>query len=445
MGGAVVALLRMNLMRPILGFVLLAFGSACGGGGGQPAAAPSTAAATATAAPEATAPAPPLHPEAALALRLDVARLQETPLYQGVLSAFGLTPFAKHLEAANKTCGFSIPDALSAVALSVTIDESTVVAVTTTKSHPPETVLGCVRALAGRSESKLDDGTPAVKLGGDGFAAVKDGILYVGQSSAILRTAAGGGSTTALARRVTLSGDTVMAFACERFPGPVSSFRFFAGTLRASDKEFWLDGEIDTGSESAAAEMAKFFRRFDTPIKGLGPVATLNADGKVLRVHLGVEGDGNEQAHMVGQLASVAIYGLRRYIAEAKTAEATSAVPEIARDLASSVERAKPAHGPARFPVSAPAVPADVPKGAKYQSTESDWMATWKEIGFSLKEPQYFRYSIVTAADRKHAIVRAEGDLDGDGKTSLYEIPMEINGKGEVTQSAMKVVPEPEP
>jgi hypothetical protein len=125
--------------------------------------------------------------------------------------------------------------------------------------------------------------------------------------------------------------------------------------------------------------------------------------------------------------------------------EARVTVGEIARDLASSVEHGRKAHGPARFPVSAPAVPAEVPKATKYQSTESDWTATWKEIGFSMKEPQYFRYSIVTAPDRKHAVVRAEGDLDGDGKTSVYEIPMEIDSKGQVTQAAMKVVPEPEP
>jgi hypothetical protein len=296
---------------------LLSF--ACGGGA-QSAPAPSTAAssaaATASAAPEATPPPPPLHPQAAIALRIDMARLRETPLYHAVMTTLGPLGIAAQLDAANTKCGFSIPEGLSAVALSVAQDESVVITATTAKSRPPETALACVRALGGTGDMKLDDGTPAVRLGSDGAAAVKDGILYVGQPDAIVRTAARGGAGTSLEERVTLSGDTVMAVSAAQSPGgPVSAF---SGRLRASDKEFWLDGEVETASEGAAAELAKSFgRRYETPTTALDLGSAIKADGKVVRVHLGVQGGSNEQAHMIGQLAFVAIRRVRGYMAEA--------------------------------------------------------------------------------------------------------------------------------
>ena len=111
---------------------------------------------------------------------------------------------------------------------------------------------------------------------------------------------------------------------------------------------------------------------------------------------------------------------------------------------AAAVERDHAGGKAARFPPSAPPVPGAVPPGTKYQSSPSDWQeGSWKTIGFTMDTPQYYRYSVVTSGDRKHATVRAEGDLDGDGKSSLYELPLELDKQGRVVEGTPRVTPEP--
>src|SRR5271165_6047019 len=86
---------------------------------------------------------------------------------------------------------------------------------------------------------------------------------------------------------------------------------------------------------------------------------------------------------IVGILAVLAIYGVRKYIANAKTAEARNSLGQIAKDAAAAVEREKGTDlilGPAgtsalmrAFCDDAVAVPAAVPAAQKYQSQASDW------------------------------------------------------------------------
>ena len=80
-----------------------------------------------------------------------------------------------------------------------------------------------------------------------------------------------------------------------------------------------------------------------------------------------------------------------------------------------------------------PAVPAAIPRGAKYQSSADDWKA-WAPIQFKLEAPQYFQYEIVAAKDGKSADVLARGDLDGDGQSSLYRLRIQLDPKtGQIT------------
>jgi type IV pilus assembly protein PilA len=388
------------------------------------------------------APPPPLDaidPQAHAAARVDVARLRETPLYRAVLPVVRQMGLDGPLQDADRECGFPILDSISELVLSVSEGDDTVAAARL--SVTPEKGLACIRALSKGKDAQLDDGTPAVRVGGAEYALIKDGVLYVGHPAAIARASAPGSGKSALAARVALTGDTVVALQSAMKVGPVEGV---SGTLRASEKEFWLELAFDLESEDFAAKVLKTANDFSARgAEALGLAPTFTVEGKTLRGRIGMKGTGEEQAHTLGLLGSLAVLGVRKYLAEAKAAEATNTVGEIAKDLSSSVARDKSAHKPTRFPLSAPPVPADVPRGMKYQSTPGDWSATWKDIGFSIGMPQYFRYSIVTAPDRKHAVVRAEGDLDGDGRSSLYEIPLEIDKKGDVSEGAMKVVGEP--
>ena len=57
-----------------------------------------------------------------------------------------------------------------------------------------------------------------------------------------------------------------------------------------------------------------------------------------------------------------------------------------------------------------------------------DWKA-WAPIHFAFTEPQYFQYEVVAAKDGKSAEIIARGDLNGDGKSSLYRIKIELDPK----------------
>jgi hypothetical protein len=140
-----------------------------------------------------------------------------------------------------------------------------------------------------------------------------------------------------------------------------------------------------------------------------------------------------------GATATLGISALRRYVAQTKTAEARNTLQELAKRLMGLVATAKARGEAARFPPSAPPVPTEVPHASKWANP--DWShPTWRAIGFLIEMPIYYRYQIVTSPDRKHVVVRAEGDLNGDGKTSsLYEVALDIDNAGAVVVSPLTI------
>jgi type IV pilus assembly protein PilA len=143
---------------------------------------------------------------------------------------------------------------------------------------------------------------------------------------------------------------------------------------------------------------------------------------------------------IVGILAVLAIYGVRKYLANAKTAEARNSLGQLAKDAAAAAEREKGTTailGPTglsslmrSFCASASAVPGTVPAGQKYQSSKGDWnsgsaTAGWQCLKFSMEEPQYYSYNY-TASDTSAVsgafIATANGDLNGDGVTSQFAV-----------------------
>ncbi|EYF00014.1 hypothetical protein [Chondromyces apiculatus] len=157
--------------------------------------------------------------------------------------------------------------------------------------------------------------------------------------------------------------------------------------------------------------------------------------------------DGYGGASVLGIAASLGIYGTRRYLAKAKTSEARNTVGAIARSAAAAYEReGLPAAGqPQGVPVhrlcrSATQVPAVVPKGGKYMPATGSGQdfdqgsddEGWRCLRFSMSQPFYYQYDYRVGGGYKGPArggpdpgkdgfeVSAEGDLDGDGKTSLF-------------------------
>jgi type IV pilus assembly protein PilA len=118
--------------------------------------------------------------------------------------------------------------------------------------------------------------------------------------------------------------------------------------------------------------------------------------------------------------AAVAIYGVRRYLVQAKTAEARVAVAAFAKGLA----RCGAEEG--KLPPTSAKVPSDVGsmQGRKYQSSPDDWTDdAFRCAEFRMIEPQYFQYQWVLKDDIDAGSVIATADLDGNG---VAEIRLEL-------------------
>jgi hypothetical protein len=129
-------------------------------------------------------------------------------------------------------------------------------------------------------------------------------------------------------------------------------------------------------------------------------------------------------------VADIGMVALASYERRAKTAEATESLKTIAASAAAAYDAsADDAHpGDRRFPPSSPrSVPPDLAsvRGKRYQSSANDWAwSPWKELDFSIPQPQFYAYSFASGGRgaQGHATAMAQGDLDGNGKGSMFTI-----------------------
>jgi len=141
---------------------------------------------------------------------------------------------------------------------------------------------------------------------------------------------------------------------------------------------------------------------------------------------------------IVGVLAALAIYGVRKYIANAKTAEARNSLGQMSKDASAAYSRENMA-GTVLAPGASAAnsnalcttstsVPASAGSisGKKYQSTVDEWNAGtqtggWTCLKFSMQDPQYYQYTY-TSASATTFKGDAIGNLDGDSDLSTFSI-----------------------
>jgi type IV pilus assembly protein PilA len=164
---------------------------------------------------------------------------------------------------------------------------------------------------------------------------------------------------------------------------------------------------------------------------------------------------------IIGVLAALAIYGVRKYLTNAKTAEARMGIGRLAKDAQLAYERedvekgiiplagtAAIAHKLCSDGKPVPLLPAAI-KNLKYQSTPSDWTsppvspgvaAGWTCLKFTMSDPQYFQYEykldkgdqlgIAPGQPNDHFTAHAHGDLDGDGDLSDLSMEGELQPEG---------------
>lgn len=156
----------------------------------------------------------------------------------------------------------------------------------------------------------------------------------------------------------------------------------------------------------------------------------------------------------VGIVAYIAVKSLDKFNQSAKVSEAKNTIGAISRQVIAAYERedhddvglegelATEMH--ARLCGSAAPVPAEVPRRTKYLAGRTDFetgSATegWTCLRFSLTSPIRYQYEYRVGGDYKGPKrggpdpgpngfeVSAEGDLDGDGRTSLFTLVGEVN------------------
>jgi hypothetical protein len=91
---------------------------------------------------------------------------------------------------------------------------------------------------------------------------------------------------------------------------------------------------------------------------------------------------------------------------------------------------------PARFIAAGP-IPPEVPKGRAILPAAPGFDEPgWRTLRFSQSGPMRFQYTVLTQGEGAGArlIVRALGDLDGDGIYSVYELHAEADASGVVSQ-----------
>ncbi|HTQ42481.1 MAG TPA: prepilin-type N-terminal cleavage/methylation domain-containing protein [Polyangiaceae bacterium] len=154
---------------------------------------------------------------------------------------------------------------------------------------------------------------------------------------------------------------------------------------------------------------------------------------------------------IVGILAVLAIYGVRKYLANAKTAEATNSLGQVGKNQAGEFEKESMA-GTVLTPGQVAGVSRQlcaaatksVPggsgsiQGQKYQSATSEWNvdcganAGFCCLKFSIDQPQYYMYSwtINGSSLGGQFTATANGDLNGDGILSTFTLLGSVNSGG---------------
>lgn len=137
---------------------------------------------------------------------------------------------------------------------------------------------------------------------------------------------------------------------------------------------------------------------------------------------------------IVGILAALAIFGVKKYVTNSKTAEARNTVGQISKDGAGAWSKEIMAGtvladgatvaGANNLCGSSTAVPTtmNLVQGRKYQSSTvanadyntGDAMNGWTCLHFTMEGPQYYQYQYTAVANTSFAAV-AQGDLNGDG------------------------------
>ena len=392
-----------------------------------------------------------------LLLRLDLRALRSSLLFRVAVKLLKDGP--RDLQKVRQGCGldpFEVVDELAVAMHDLDRDQPLFVA---KLSITAERAMECIRTQWTGGETQMVAGREAYRL--DDYrrspvALAEDDLLFVGSptdvSRALGRRKAASCVPVNLRAQLATGPDIPFAVVLETGNDEVARV---SARLATKDQRLDLAGEIwfrdqrnRSGTEYAERAQRDFeegredIRRALEQVLGAGHPLLAELDSLVIRrddAHLKASIKITPDLAMLKALEGVVDHFGRRE----HTSKAKNIVAAIARGAAAAYERE--IMGP-RGAVShtlcgsATDVPATVPRGVEYlpstatgQDYDSgDAQRGWSCLKFSLSQPQRYQYSYREGGGYKgparggpnpgpHGFeVSAEGDLDGDGKTSLF-------------------------
>jgi len=259
--------------------------------------------------------------------------------------------------------------------------------------------------------ARIDSDNGAIVIGVGDKATVKEALAKFGSSTATI------GWTTAFTK------------AREKVKPSVHAIGFLDGATLSS----LVGSKGGKPTTSTADGLAFFSMMFGSTNRGLELTLT-----------------GGGAMDLLGIGATLAISGVNASVAEARTSEAPTNLRFIASYAKNAYEREIATGKGARrkFCKSSLPVPATIPKGTTYKPKTGqggDWTSGdddtgWKCLGFSTNDEIRYQYEYRQGGNYKGPArgapnpgkngfeVSAEGDLDGDGKTSLFTLRGRIVG-----------------
>jgi hypothetical protein len=308
-------------------------------------------------------------------------------------------------------------------------------------NQPKAAVESCVDALTHLPKTTFD-GHPAFEIQEGGpFVLVENGLLLIGDPDPLKDFFARAPRDEALVSELALSKGEIAKVKMHGRSALPDTIESAVVTLFATESEMGARATAKTAGDAIAAgfvgEIQKAvadFRKMagNEKTKPFLDAVSWKQDGANVILETTVKGDAAAQQDYLWGGISLAQALQHDYLLASHAAEAKSAVGVIARALVSYTEQEE-ATGKVRhkFPPSAPRVPRATPKGAAVTTESKDWQhASWKAIHFEMPMPQRYSYEFVTSKDGKKCTVKAHGDLNGDGKESLFEVDLEIDKSG---------------
>jgi hypothetical protein len=136
---------------------------------------------------------------------------------------------------------------------------------------------------------------------------------------------------------------------------------------------------------------------------------------------------------VAGSVLAVALPEFLRGLHASRLAEPVDGLKRIA---VGAISLASSGSG---FPPPAPRTPSEVPRGTRSDDPPGVWdHPTWRALSFGFDQPHAFSFAFESTqgpTGQSHFRAVAQGDLDGDGVTSTFEV------RGEADSSGARLVP----